>query len=60
VTETLEAKMARIAARIAANREKCPACEAREERAAILEFDACLPREEAERRAREMHPCKHA
>ena len=58
--DALDRKMARIFARLKAAREDCPECEAREERAAILEHDACLPREEAERRARELHPCQHA
>jgi hypothetical protein len=37
--------------------DQCQALtEAREERAAIMEFDAGLPRKVAERRARELHP----
>jgi hypothetical protein len=37
--------------------EQCDALkEAREERAAILEFDGGLPRQVAERRAVELHP----
>ena len=57
--ESIEAKLARINARLAAAREACPACEARAERAAIHEFDGQLPRAEAERLARESHPCRH-
>jgi hypothetical protein len=38
----------------------CPQCEAlreaREERAAIMEYDGGLPRQVAERRARELNP----
>lgn len=37
----------------------CPVCEAREERAAIIEYDGQLPRAEAERLAKEAHPCRH-
>lgn len=36
----------------------CPACEAFEERAAIMEFDGGITRAEAERHAREAHPCE--
>ena len=81
--DEIDAKMTRIMARLAAERERraaaaaapvlqvpqvplpargegdCPACEARLERAAILEFDAELAREEADRLAREAHPCRH-
>ena len=42
----------------------CDQCEnlreAREERAAIMEYDAGLPRQVAERRARELHPDRRA
>ena len=58
MTDDLDLKMARIMARVAAELV-CPACEAREERAAILEYDAGLPRRDAEQRAGEMHPCRH-
>jgi hypothetical protein len=57
--ESIDAKMARILARVAANREACPACEARAERVAIMEVDGELSRSEAEYKAREAHPCAH-
>lgn len=58
MTESLEQKMARIQARL--ERERiCPVCEAREERSAIMEHDGNVPRETADRLAREAHPCKH-
>lgn len=57
--ESIDAKMARIMSRLAEQREECPACAARIERAAICEFDGQLPRAEAERLAREAHPCAH-
>lgn len=58
--DDIKTKLARISTRIAAQREPCPACEAREERAAIMEYDGQLPRIEAERMAREAHPCQHS
>lgn len=58
--DEIDRRMARVAARLAAQRENCPPCEARAERAAIMEFDGGLPRIEAERLAREAHPCQHA
>lgn len=57
--DDIDRRMARVMARLAAQREDCPACQAREERAAIQEFDGGLSREEAERQAREAHPCAH-
>ena len=58
--DEIDQRMARIMARLAAERELCPACEAREERAAIQEFDGGLSRGEAEAAARKAHPCRHA
>ena len=57
--DPIDVKLARITARIAARRDECPACEARAERSAIIEHDGRLPRAEAERMAREAHPCEH-
>lgn len=54
--DEIDAKLARINARL---REGCPICEARDERAAIMEYDGGLPRDEAQRLAREAHPCRH-
>lgn len=56
----IDARLARIharIARIASARSDCPACEAFHERAAILEYEANFSRAEAERLAREAHPC---
>lgn len=58
--DDIDRRMARVMARLAAQREQCLICEARIERAAIAEFDGELPRAEAERLAREAHPCEHA
>jgi hypothetical protein len=55
--DEIDARLARINARLASDRADCPVCEAFNERAAILEFDANLPRAEADRLARDMHPC---
>jgi hypothetical protein len=57
MAESIDAKLARITARLKAARDECPACEARIERAAILEFDGELTRQEADRLASEAHPC---
>ena len=57
--DEIDKRMARIMARLAEQRESCPACEARAERAAIMEFDGGLSRPEAEAAAREAHPCRH-
>jgi hypothetical protein len=57
--DSLDRKMAKIMARLAESREACPACAAREERAGIMQFDGELPRPEAERLAKEAHPCQH-
>lgn len=54
--DEIDAKLERINARL---REGCAICEARNERSAIMEFDGELPRDEAERLAREAHPCRH-
>lgn len=56
----IDARLASINARLASARADCPACEAFHERAAILEYEANFSRAEAERLARESHPCgKH-
>lgn len=56
----IDARLARINARLASARADCPACEAFYERAAILEYEANFSRAEAERLASEAHPCgKH-
>ena len=57
--DDIDRRMARIMSRLEAQRAECPACEARTERAAIMEFDGELPRPEADRLAREAHPCAH-
>ena len=57
--DDIDAKLARINRRLAEARESCPACEARLERAAIMEFDGDVPRGTAEQLAREAHPCRH-
>lgn len=57
MTDEIDAKMARIMARLARQKEECPACEAYEERAAVLHFDGGIELREAERLAREAHPC---
>jgi uncharacterized protein with PIN domain len=57
MAESIDAKLARITARLKAARDECPACEARIERAAIMEFDGEVPRGTADRLAREAHPC---
>ena len=57
MTDPIDAKMAAIMARVAQRKAECPACEAYEERAAVMEFDAGLSRPEAERQARLAHPC---
>ena len=57
--DEIDRRMARVMACLAQQREDCPACEARAERAAIHEFDGHLDRAEAERLAREAHPCAH-
>lgn len=49
----IDARLARINARLASARADCPACEAFSERAAILEYEANFSRAEAERLARE-------
>ena len=56
MTESLEQKMARIAARL---ERECPVCEARTERSAIMEYDGQIPRAEADRLAEEAWPCQH-
>jgi hypothetical protein len=55
--ETIEAKLARVAARLQRERDECEVCEARNERAAIRHYDGGLSVEEAEQLAREAHPC---
>lgn len=57
--DDIDRKLARVMARLEREREECPACEARLERAAIMEFEAEYTREEADRLAREAHPCAH-
>ena len=57
--DEIDRKLARITARMTERRESCPVCEARIERAAILEFDAWFSRAEADRVARIAHPCGH-
>lgn len=57
--DDIDRRLARVNARLAAQREECPACEARLERSAIIEFDGELSRAEADRLAREAHPCPH-
>ncbi len=58
--DAIDRKLARIQARLAAQRLECPECEARIERAAIMEFDGQVPRGEADRLAKEAHPCRHS
>lgn len=57
--DEIDRRMSRIMARLAKQREECPACQAREERIAIMHFDGGVPLQEAERLAREAHPCAH-
>jgi len=57
--DEIDRKLAKITQRMTERRQECPACEARLERAAILEFDAWFARPEAERLARIAHPCGH-
>jgi hypothetical protein len=46
--------------RLPSERLLCPACEAREERSAIMEHCGEVPRGTADRLAREAWPCSHA
>ena len=57
--DEIDKRMARVMARLKEQREACPACEARAERAAVMEIDGELSRAEAEAAAREAHPCRH-
>jgi hypothetical protein len=57
--ETIESKLARVAARLQREREECEVCEARNERAAIRHYDGGLSVEEAEQLAKVEHPCRH-
>jgi hypothetical protein len=58
--DAIDQKLAKITARLKAARDECPACEAREERSAIMEHCGEVPRGTADRLAREAHPCSHS
>jgi hypothetical protein len=59
MAESLDSKLARVAARLQREKDDCPVCEARNERAAIMEMDAKMARDEADRLASLLHPCRH-
>jgi hypothetical protein len=59
MTESIDQKLARVAARLQRERDECEVCEARNERAAIMEYEANVPRGTAEQLAREAWPCRH-